>query len=148
MHSTRELIMKLSEEGDREKMILLGDMLEELIEESENREEHREHLHELLKGPHFDEHSLKECGAKMKYSVADISKFMTALGIKFDPCVTVEDVTYAANYLYFMFYPLISDINQAIKFAEKYIKDANYPIKNAKAFKEWQDRERLRKSQN
>lgn len=138
--------MKLSEEGDREKMILLGDMMEELIEESPAKEEYKHHLHQLLTGPHFDEKTLKECGDKLKYSVADVSKFMTALGIKFDSCVTVEDVTYAANYLYFMFYPLISDINQALKFAEKYIKDANYPIKNGKAFTEWSNREKLRKS--
>lgn len=146
MHSTRELIMKISQEGDRDKMVILGDLMEELIESSSDKEEYKYHLHQLLHGPHFDECMLKESGIKMKYGVPEITRFMAAQGMSFDECVTMEDITYVVNYLYFMFYPLISDINQALKFAEKYIKDPNYPVKNGKAFTEWFDKEKLKKS--
>ncbi len=146
MHSTRELIMKLSDEGDHDKMVILGDLMEELIEKSEDKDEYKYHLHMLLHGPHFDECMLKESGMKMKYGVPEVTRFMAAQGIVFDDCVTHEDITYVANYLYFMYYPLISDINQALKFTEKYIKDVDYPVKNGKAFMEWFNREKLKKS--
>lgn len=146
MYSTRELIMKLSEEGDHDKMVVLGDLLEELIENSSDKEEYKYHLHQLLHGPHFDECMLKESGIKQKYGIPEVSRFMKALGIEFDECVTMEDITYTVNHLYFLYYPLISDINQALKFAEKYIKDSEYPVRNGKAFMEWSDREKLRKT--
>lgn len=148
MHSTKDLILKISQEGDRDKMIILGDLMEELIENSKDREEYKYHLHLLLRGPHFDECMLKESGIKIKYGIPEVTRFMNAQGIVFDECVTIEDITYAVNYLYFMFYPLISDINQALKFAEKYIKDTDYPVKHGKAFTEWFEREKLKKSHN
>ena len=138
--------MKISQEGDHDKMVILGDLMEELIENSEEKEEYKYHLHQLLHGPHFDDCMLKEANIKMKYNTSEVSRFMTAQGISFDECVTIEDITYAVNYLYFLFYPLISDINQALKFAEKYIKDPNYPMKNGKAFIEWFNTEKLKKS--
>ena len=137
MHSTKDLILKISQEGDRDKMIILGDLMEELIENSKDREEYKYHLHLLLRGPHFDECMLKESGIKMKYGIPEVTRFMNAQGVVFDECVTIEDITYVVNYLYFLYYPLISDINQALKFAEKYIKDIDYPIKHGKAFTEW-----------
>lgn len=146
MHSTKDLILKISQEGDRDKMIILGDLMEELIENSKDKEEYKYHLHLLLRGPHFDECMLKESGIKIKYGIPEVTRFMNAQGIVFDECVTVEDITYVVNYLYFMFYPLISDINQALKFAEKYIKDIDYPVKHGKAFTEWFEREKLKKS--
>ena len=146
MYSTRELIMKLSEEGDHDKMVILGDLMEELIENSVDKDEYKYHLHQLLHGPHFDECMLKESGIKQKYGYPEISRFMNALGIEFDECVTMEDVIYTVNHLYFTYYPLISDVNQAIKFAEKYIKDPDYPVHNGRAFMEWSDREKLRKT--
>ena len=146
MHSTKDLILKISQEGDRDKMIILGDLMEELIENSKDREEYKYHLHLLLRGPHFDECMLKESGIKMKYGIPEVTRFMNAQGVVFDECVTIEDITYVVNYLYFLYYPLISDINQALKFAEKYIKDIDYPIKHGKAFTEWFEREKLKKS--
>ena len=146
MYNTRELIMKVSETGDHEKMVILGDLMEELIEKSDDKEEYKYHLHMLLHGPHFDDCMLKKSGVKMKYGISEITRFMNAQGIMFDECVTPEDISYTVNYLYFMFYPLISDINQALKFAEKYIKDVDYPVKNGKPFMEWFEREKVKKS--
>jgi hypothetical protein len=146
MYSTRELILKISQEGDHDKMVILGDLMEELIESSNSKEEYKYHLHQLLHGPHFDDCTLKESGVKIKYGIPEITRFMQAQGITFDECVTIEDITYTANYLYFTFYPLISDINQALKFTEKYIKDVNYPVKNGKPFLEWFEREKLKKN--
>ena len=44
MYNTRELIMKVSETGDHEKMVILGDLMEELIEKSDDKEEYNKKL--------------------------------------------------------------------------------------------------------
>ena len=43
-------------------MVILGDLMEELIEKSDDKEEYKYHLHMLLHGPHFDDCMLKKSG--------------------------------------------------------------------------------------
>lgn len=141
----KDLLFKIGQEGDHDKMEILADMLEFLIDESGNKEQYEYSLHMLIHGPHFDDCTLKKSGVKMKYSVEEISRLVSAQGLVFDNCVTIEDITYVANSLYSMYYPLISDISQTLKFTEKYIKDDTYPIRYGRAYMEWCHREKLRK---
>ena len=80
--------------------------------------------------------------------LSEIEKIMSAHGTKFPECVTIEDITFTVNYLYHLFYPLIPDVSVALRFAEKYIKDENYPVKYGKPFCEWSHREWLREKHN
>lgn len=100
-------------------------------------EHYSEDLRMLICGPHFDKNSLEQSGIKMKYSCEDIIRTINSLGISFDDSVTKEDVIFAVNYLYCEFFPLIGDISSAVKFAEKYIKDSNWPIECGKTYSIW-----------
>lgn len=145
MYNIKDLLTKVTREDDHDKIEILADMLESLIEESGNKGEYEHSLHMLMYGPHFNDCKLRESGIKMKYSVDEISRHVSAQGIVFDSSVTIEDITYVANSLYSMYYPLISDIAQTLKFSEKYIKDDTYPIRYGRAYMEWCYKEKLRK---
>ena len=118
--------------------------MEDLLEESKEKKKYEMDLYKLAYGPHFNDEKLKESGVKIKYSTPEIEKLISAHGIKFPECVTMEDVTYTTNYLYHLYYPLIPDISVALRFTEKYIKDETYPVKYGRAFCDWSHREWLR----
>ncbi len=144
MFDFKSILDHIVSTGDTEKMHTLQDMMENLLEESGDKKKYEMDLYKLAHGPHFNEEKLKESGVKIKYSTSEIEKIMSAHGTKFPECVTIEDITFTVNYLYHLFYPLIPDVSVALRFAEKYIKDENYPVKYGKPFCEWSHREWLR----
>lgn len=143
----KSILDRIIETGDTEKMIILQDLMEELLEESVDKKKYEMDLYKLAYGPHFNEDKLKNSGVKIKYTVPEVEKLVSAHGTKFPDCVTIEDITYTVNYLYHLYYPLIPDISAALRFTEKYIKDETYPTKYAKPFCEWSHREWLREKQ-
>lgn len=140
----KKVIDRIVETNDLEKMELLQDMMEDLLEKSEDKMKYENELYLIENGPHFNSEKLKDSGIKIKYDIPEIEKLIAAHGTKFPDCVTIEDITYATNYLYLLYYPLIPDISAALRFAEKYIKDETFPTKHGKAYCEWSHREWLR----
>jgi hypothetical protein len=144
INNFKEILDHIVKTEDNEKMIILQEMMEDLLEESKEKKKYEMDLYKLAYGPHFNDEKLKESGVKIKYSTPEIEKLISAHGIKFPECVTMEDVTYTTNYLYHLYYPLIPDISVALRFTEKYIKDETYPVKYGRAFCDWSHREWLR----
>lgn len=143
MINFKKILDRIVENGDSSEMNLLQEMMENLLEEAKDKKKYEMDLYKLAYGPHFNEEKLMESGIKIKYTVPEIEKLVSAHGTKFPDCVTMEDITYATNYLYHLYYPLIPDISAALRFAEKYIKDETFPVKYGKAFCEWSHREWL-----
>lgn len=144
MINFKNILDHVVETGDTEKMIVLQEMMEELLEESHDKKKYEMDLYKLAYGPHFNEEKLKESGVRIKYSCPEVEKLVSAHGTKFPECVTLEDITFSVNYLYHLYYPLIPDISAALRFAEKYIKDETFPVKYSKPFCEWYHREWLK----
>lgn len=144
MINFKNILDHVVETGDTEKMIILQEMMEELLEESQEKKKYEMDLYKLAYGPHFNEEKLKESGVKIKYTCTEVEKLVSAHGTKFPECVTLEDITFSVNYLYHLYYPLIPDISAALRFAEKYIKDETFPVKYSKPFCEWSHREWLK----
>lgn len=143
MFDFKMILDHIVKNNDPNEMIILQDMMEELLEEAKDKKKYEMNLYKLAYGPHFNEEKLIESGVKMKYSIPEVEKLISAHGTKFPECVTIEDITYAMNHLYHLYYPLIPDISAALRFAEKYIKDETFPVKYGKAFCEWSHREWL-----
>lgn len=148
INNFKEILDHIVKTEDNEKMIILQEMMEDLLEESKEKKKYEMDLYKLAYGPHFNGEKLQESGVKIKYSTPEIEKLISAHGTKFPECVTMEDITYATNYLYNLYYPLIPDISVALRFAEKYIKDETYPVKYGRAFCDWSHREWLREKHN
>lgn len=144
MINFKNILDHVVETGDTEKMIVLQEMMEELLEESHDKKKYEMDLYKLAYGPHFNEEKLKESGIRIKYPCSEVEKLISAHGTKFPECVTLEDITFSVNYLYNLYYPLIPDISAALRFAEKYIKDETFPAKYSKPFCEWSHREWLK----
>lgn len=141
MHNKiKNIIWKIGSENDQKKIDCLAEMICELIKESECPEKYMDKLYILCHGYHFNEEKLMESGVKMKWTVEESIRLFESQGIYFRDeysGVTEYDKCYVINMLYSDYYPLISDSSTAVKFAEKYIKDEDYPIKGGKAFAEW-----------
>lgn len=116
-----------------ENIDILSGILEKMLEACP---EYKDDFYVLENGYHFNLRSLHESQIEIKYPWSEIEKHMDALNISFPPCVTQEDVVYTVNSLYWTYFPLISDITGAIRFAEKYIEDKNWPDHN-RPYLEW-----------
>lgn len=148
MHNVKNIIKKIVQEGDLVKMEKFCCMVEDLIEESNDPEKYIDELYVLHCGYHFNDEKLAESGVRMKWNVNEACSVFSSQGISFDGEyreVTDHDKCYVLNLMYASYYPLISDSSTAAKFAEKYIKDANYSIKGGKAYAEWKMKHKLEK---
>ena len=92
MINFKEVLDHIVKTEDNDKMNILQEMMEDLLEESTEKKKYEMDLYKLAYGPHFNEEKLKESGVKIKYSMPEIEKLISAHGIKFPECVTTEDV--------------------------------------------------------
>lgn len=135
--NTKDLLISLG--TDEHKINLLSGIIDELLEECEEPEKYKNSFHLLLYGPHHTEETLNESGITIKYSYPEIQRAMMSSGVVFHESITQEDIIYTVNSLYKTYYPLISDLTHALKFAEKYLIE-DYPVKHGRAYMEWKNK--------
>lgn len=142
MCNIKDLVVSIIESKDMIKAHELSELIECLIESSDHPEKYEEKLYILTHGYHFDEEKMNKalkCIGK-KWNTEEVCSIMKSLGIIFTgdySDVTIYDKCYAMNMLHSDYYPMISDSSTMAKFAEKYIKDEDYPIKGGKPYAEW-----------
>lgn len=127
MYDLRGLITSITESGDISRMDKLCELIDKLISQAPDCEALREDLYILQNGPHFTMEVLENSGVPLKYTPSEITRYMDSHGMGFGPKYRIEDICYTVNSLYSLYYPLLPDLGQTLKFTEKYLHDESWP---------------------